>query len=214
MGSEMCIRDSSETTLFRRIVYSGNDNACIDTSTSIKTIHVLPAITNNILVTDSNRYCAGDIPMAINGLPPEGGSGSYNYQWQKFISGSWQEIAGASDEDFTPVDRVEDNTEFRRIIISGTYNGCVDTSEALALTVVPYIVNDLGLDDQTICQFTAPEPFLAEPASGGLNGIAYEWIQQQEGSSEWNTASGTTYLSSYSSDQLSLIHISEPTRPY
>ncbi|MBN2481276.1 MAG: gliding motility-associated C-terminal domain-containing protein [Bacteroidales bacterium] len=192
----------SQTTLFRRIVYSGNDHACIDTSATVKTISVLPAIANNILITDSSRYCAGDIPLTINGEQPSGGSGSYNYEWQQRISGSWQNITDAFNEDYLPDEIVEANTEFRRIVISGIYNACIDTSDALGLTVIPYIINELGLDDQIICQFTAPDPFIASPASGGLNGITYEWIQQQQGSAEWNMASGIAGLASYTSVQL------------
>ena len=46
-----------ETMLYRRIVRSGNDDACVDTST-FKTIEVLPLIVNNLIGTDSSRYCA------------------------------------------------------------------------------------------------------------------------------------------------------------
>ncbi|MBN1158923.1 MAG: gliding motility-associated C-terminal domain-containing protein [Bacteroidales bacterium] len=192
----------SQTTSYRRIVYSGNDNACIDTSSSVKTINVLPAITNNILQTDSSRYCAGDIPMAIDGEQPGGGSQSYYYEWQQRISGTWQDITGATSEDYTPDQIVESDTEFRRIVISGIYNACIDTSDAMGLTVIPYIINELGLEDQVICQFTAPEPMVASPASGGLNDFTYEWIQQLQGSAEWSTASGIANMASYTTGQL------------
>jgi gliding motility-associated-like protein len=194
----------TDTTLYRRIVYSGNDNACIDTSTAIKTINVLPALANNLLTSVSNRYCAGEVPALISGGQPSGGDDTYSYQWRIRTSGSWQYIAGAGQMSYAPVDPVEVNTSFSRVVNSGENNVCHDTSAAFSLVVVPYIINTLGLADQAICQFSAPAPLSALSASGGLGGITYQWIELQEGAGTWTNVSGTGNQPGYAPGALTL----------
>ena len=191
----------TDTTLYRRIVFSGNGNACKDTS-GIKSIHVLPRVTNNILQSASDRYCAGEIPLMIDGSPPSGGNNSYSYQWRIRTSATWTNISGAITADFTPVEKVEANTWFSRIVTSGTYNACRDTSLAFALVVVPYITNHLGVAGQTICESTAPVQLSGPAATGGLGGFTYQWIQREEGAALWENAPAASNLVNYQPDKL------------
>jgi len=46
---------------YRRIVFSGLDSACTDTST-VFTLEVVSLITNNSISTETSKYCAGEIP--------------------------------------------------------------------------------------------------------------------------------------------------------
>ncbi len=160
----------TDTTLYRRIVYSGNGQACKDTSAS-KTIHVLPLITSNIPTVDSSRYCAGDMPELITGSLPLGGNLSYSYQWQIRTSGNWSPIAGATGKDYTPDKVVDVTTSFSRIVVSGKYNACVDTSAAVVLDVVPSIQNSITVADQTICENGTPLALSGTSATGGLGGF-------------------------------------------
>ncbi len=191
----------TDTVLYRRIVFSGNDKACKDTSL-LKSIHVLPVISNNLLTTDTSRYCAGEIPGIIKGTQPSGGNASYTYHWQIRTSGNWEELPSATGRDYLPDQPVEANTQFNRIIISGSYNACRDTSEALSLDIVPYIQNNLLLSDQTICQDNTPSPFVVSPATGGLGGFTYQWIQLEEDAPDWEDAAGTADLVSYTPGSL------------
>jgi gliding motility-associated-like protein len=189
-----------ETMRYKRIVYSGNDDACIDTSAE-KLVTVLDSISNNQLVIDPVRYCAGDTPSQINGSTPTGGDGSYVYQWQIDTSGTWNIIDGAIYENHSP-QMVETNTQFRRLISSGELKvaglyACHSTSPVLSLEVIPYIINHLGLEDQTLCQHNTPLPFDPDTASGGYGNITYQWMIQEEGSTLWNNAPGTSTLSDY-----------------
>ena len=187
----------TDTTFYRRIVYSGNDRACKDTSQA-KAIDVLPALSNNLLTSASDRYCAGDIPERITGEQPAGGDGTYHYQWRIHSTGNWQYITGAGNINFSPVQQVESNTWFSRVVTSGANNVCHDTSSAFALIVVPYIINNLGVADQTICQFNTPASLAAVPAGGGLGGLTYMWIKLEDGATEWTNATGTNNLATYS----------------
>jgi gliding motility-associated-like protein len=193
----------TDTMLYRRIVFSGNDMACKDTSL-LKSIQVLPVISNNLLTTDTSRYCAGVVPAVIKGTHPSGGSASYTYQWQVRTSGNWADLPSATGRDYLPDQPVEANTQFSRIIISGSYSACRDTSDALSLDVVPYIQNNLVLSDETICQDNTPAPFIVSPATGGLGGFTYQWIQLEENAPDWENAAGTADLVSYTPGSLGI----------
>jgi gliding motility-associated-like protein len=190
-----------ETMRYKRIVYSGNDDACIHTSAE-KLVTVLDSISNNLIGIDPSRYCAGDNPVQIDGQTPGGGDiGNYVYQWQIRTSGAWSVIDGAVYESHTP-QMVETNTDFRRLVSSGQLMvagqyACHNTSPVLSLEVIPYITNLLELADQTLCQYNTPLPFEPDTATGGYGNIAYQWIAREEGSALWNNATGTATLSTY-----------------
>ena len=187
----------TDTTLYRRIVYSGNGQACKDTSAT-KTINVLPLISGNIPDTDSSRYCAGDMPELITGSQPLGGNLAYSYQWIIDTSGTWRNIAGATLKDFTPDKAVNTTSRFSRIVVSGKYNACVDTSAALVLDVVPSIQNSITLADQTICENGTPLALNGTAATGGLGGFTYLWLEKKQGLPDWSPATGI-------SDQVSFV---------
>ncbi len=193
----------SDTTLYRRIVFSGNDRACSDTS-GLRAIHVLPSISNNLPSTATDRYCAGDIPALISGSQPLGGDGTYTYQWRMRTSVNWSGITAATGKDYQPVQSVEENTQFSRIVISGAYSACRDTSPALSLDVVPRIQNSLLLSGQTICEYNTPDALNVSPATGGLGGITYQWISLEYGAADWENATGTANQVSYIPGPLSV----------
>ncbi len=191
------------STLFRRIVYSGNDNACIDTSDS-KEVVVVPSIISNNIFTDSSRYCAGDIPGIIHGWQPEGGTGTYSYKWLRKTASNWSVIAGETDSVYSPSDKFETTTSITRVVYSGQDDACIDTAASLVIDVVPYINNVLGLGDQSICEGDTPGPFNVGPAGGGLGGYIYEWLLQEEGSANWEPAPIPNDNVSYTAEPLSI----------
>jgi gliding motility-associated-like protein len=193
----------TDSNLFRRIVFSGNDRACADTS-GAKQIHVLPSIANNLLDSDADRYCAGEIPLQINGEQPLGGDSNYRYKWMINSGSSWQYIAGASAINYLPDEMVESDTRFKRVVNSGENDACFDTSADFSILVVPYIINILGVADQTICAYNTPAPLTVAPASAGLGGFTYQWIKQEEGETEWVNATGTSAQQSYSPGALTV----------
>jgi gliding motility-associated-like protein len=192
----------TDTTLYRRIVYSGNGMACKDTSAA-KTVDVLPLISNNLPSTTTNRYCAGKIPALISGTQPLGGNLVYSYQWMKNTSGTWDLIPGAILKDYTPDHIVDTTIRFSRVVLSGANQACRDTSAALLLTVVPYIHNSLASADQTICENGVPVALTVTSATGGFGGFSYQWIMQQAGSSGWSPATGLNNQVSYIPGSLS-----------
>jgi len=193
----------TDTTLFRRIVFSGNDNACSDTSNS-REVSVLPSIGSNTIFTDSVKYCAGDIPNTINGSSPTGGAGSYSYLWLGMTASEWIEIQDETGINYSPSNIFETNTSVTRVVFSGINNACKDTATPVIIQVVPYIINVLGLDDQSICENNTPAELIVSPATGGSESYSYEWLLKEEGSATWNPAPGTNNNVSYSPGPLSV----------
>ncbi len=187
----------ADTTLYRRIVYSGNDNACIDTS-DIRSVNVLPLINSNSILTDSIKYCAGDMPEIITGSSPGGGDNIYSYKWLKMTESEWFEITGEQGISYIPSDIFETTTSITRVVLSGDNFACKDTADLISLEIIPYIINILDLDSQSICENDVPSEFIGSSASGGSGSFIYEWLSQEEGQ-EWGTApepnNGISYLS-------------------
>ncbi len=199
---QISVGSLTASTEYRRIVFSGNDNACIDTS-GIKLVTVLPSITNNIITTDSSRYCEGDTPLVITGTSPSdgGGPGSYSYRWLINTGSSWDEIPGADEIDYAH-GTLSQSVQFRRIVISGDFDACLDTTSPLNLTVIPAIINNLGLTDQTICENDTPLPFSVSPASGGDGSYTYEWQIKPAAGGSWTPAQGVNNSPDYSPGSL------------
>jgi gliding motility-associated-like protein len=187
----------TDSTIYRRIVYSGNGQACVDTL-AIKSIHVLPRISNNIPSATDNKYCAGEVPLPLSGSMPSGGDLDYRYQWLIRTYGNWNSIAGATAQNYTPTAIVDTVTQFSRIVLSGPFNTCRDTSSvALVLDVVPYIQNIIVEAGQTICENSVPAALSGSPASGGRGGYIYEWLEKKQGMPGWIPAIGTNNTLSY-----------------
>jgi gliding motility-associated-like protein len=184
----------TDTIQYRRIVFSGNGQVCKDTS-GVKTIHVLPALSNNLISSDTNRYCAGSNPALLKGSQPLGGNGTYIYKWLSGTPGNWLPVNGGNLQDCRPEELLETNIQFRRLITSGEYSTCRDTSAAFLMDVVPYISNRLNLDGQTICENSTPAPMNPGPATGGLGSFTYQWYKSEEG--------GPWVIASLAADQIS-----------
>jgi len=186
----------TDSLQFRRIVFSGNDLACIDTSPA-RSVHVLPVISANFTSSDSSRYCHSDQPLPLIGNAPQGGNGTYGYQWLVRTSGSYSPIPGATDADLVYSQPLVTDTRFARIVTSGLYNACRDTSVAFLVEVVPAIVNQLELEGQTICEGDSPDALNAAAPAGGFGGYTYKWIYRTSGQPGFSDAPGVSDMQTY-----------------
>ncbi|MBN2486905.1 MAG: gliding motility-associated C-terminal domain-containing protein [Bacteroidales bacterium] len=164
------------TMYFARVVYSGNDDACIDTSNA-KTIEVLPSLGNNIVEISADLICYNTQPLAIIGSLPDGGSGSYTYQWFTKNGAAYTSISGANGQGYQPPS-LTDTAIYVRRVISGDDNACTDTSNELVIKVVPQIFNNLVSKHDTLCENNKPLPFAEYRASGGAGAFTYKWINK------------------------------------
>ena len=159
---------------YRRIVFSGLNNTCKDTSNTIK-ISVVPRITGNILESTDQTICQFTNPFIFTGSMPSGGDGQYRYQWNILNNEAalWDSITTNSlfkSYSHSKIN-VEGIVKFKRIIRSGLYDCCLDTSNSITVTVQPNIKNNVIGYDSTICYGQTPAIFVPVkgPISGGDN---------------------------------------------
>ncbi|MCF8380437.1 MAG: gliding motility-associated C-terminal domain-containing protein [Bacteroidales bacterium] len=180
---------------YRRIAFSGSENACIDTSNAVNII-VYPDLANNSISTMVDTICANLPGITIAGETPTGGKlNDYAYSWEISPNGTsgWISGAGTPDtEDFQP-GTLNATTWFRRIVYSAiSDSACSSTSNTLKIEVLPVLVNTLTSSDATICQFTNSPQINGNPASGGLPGdYRYQW-QFRESDADWADAAITS----------------------
>ena len=126
----------STTTTYRRIVISGN---CQTPSISANTVTITinpPLSNNNITAPAVTAFCVTGNPAAITGSVPQGGSGTYTYQWQSSTdNASFTDISGATSPDYTP-SAVTVTTYYRRVVTSGA---CTTPfpSGSIVITITP-----------------------------------------------------------------------------
>ncbi|MBA7576638.1 hypothetical protein ES708_18479 [subsurface metagenome] len=188
------------TLFFKRVIYSGLSDCCVDTSNQVTLIdwHKL----ENNSINTNQVICEGDDPVIISGLNPTGGSGVYNYQWQeKNAAAAWSDI-GPDAANYDP-SNLSDTTFYRRIVNS---DGCTDTSNIDTIPVHPAIINnDIltlgGLTDTTICESALPNSLAGVQPDGGIGTYSYIWKESSDGSS-WLAAGGTNINIDYAPGNL------------
>lgn len=196
----------SQTTYIRRIVLSGNDDACKDTSTYVEILNV-PAITNNS-ITASQILCQEDQAAFLTGSSPGGGYlGQYTYSWiSSTDQSSWVPATGGGANDvmtaYDPGVMSGDTTWYQRVVGSGGLElACKDTSAFIVINVLPSITNNLlSPVDDIKCQQDMPEAINGSLPGGGATVAGndptriYRWevaqIEGLPGSGDWNHPPG------------------------
>ncbi len=160
---------------YKRIVYSGLNNTCQDTSTSVH-LKSHPQITGNT-ITANQTICEGSAPATLVGSNPAGGDGTnYTYTWQYSINGTdFSNVStGGTSKDYT-VPSLMNNTWYRRVVNS---SACTDISNNVAITVDPaitnYAINIASGSHDTISIGQIPGRLEGVPA-GGLGTFTYQW---------------------------------------
>ena len=183
-----------DTVYYRRIIYSGSEDACIDTSNIISII-VHPVIQgNNILVSVSNISCEG-VPAntIVQGSGSvTGGNKVYNYTWQSmyWMGTTWADAPGTINQAVYEPGKLSDSTFFRRLISSGA---CKDTSDQVIINVHPKVINNIISADQTICYLDLPERLTDVPpgVGGGIGSYSYQWLTSSPDSLSWQNTDST-----------------------
>ena len=187
---------------YRRIVRSGLEDCCVDTTSIVVQLSSLASITNNN-ISFVQTICEDSIPDPLIGDPPGGADGNYTYIWEDSTRAStWTLISGADQIDYNPP-ALSDTTWYRRIVLSSV---CDDTSNVVVINVHPSIVNNTvstltGLVDTTICFNQVPNILIGDGLSGGDGSYVYEWEYSTD-QSTWAPAPGTRNLAGYSPEAL------------
>ncbi len=116
-----------------------DQNNCPSLPVSVIIVNPPPFIAG--LVGINQSICLGDDPVLINELvPPFGGIGGYQFQWQQSLTGSsndadWINIPGASSNEFDPP-AISQTTYYRRLVSSGSC-GTLGKDNVVEVTVNP-----------------------------------------------------------------------------
>ncbi len=179
-----------DTVYLRRIVTSG---ACKSNSNIFK-INILPNISNNI-IKDTDWVSRGNISKPIIGDSPTGGDKTYIYKWQQSTNKLvWANASGTITNTNYLVPLLNDTTYYRRIVYSGQYLACRDTSKNLPIYVLNPLSNNTISGVDTICALTAPQKLSGSLPSGGDNVYYYEW-QISANKISWDSATTIQSLS-------------------
>jgi len=186
----------SDTIYYRRVVFSGLENCCKDTSNVITIIN-LSVIANNSITADQT-ICEGFTPNYLNGSDPTGGDFIYRYLWEEsYENSTWNTATETSDgENYYP-GVLTDTIYYRRIIMSGLGDCCIDTSNKVTITVLPLIQNNTIAGDTTICQQGIPLPITGATPQKGNGSYNYSW-EESYNLTAWNSAPGTNDQINYS----------------
>lgn len=196
----------NEETYFRRIVLSGHNDACKDTSPTI-IITTKPFIDLNTISGTKDLICKGQHSGALSGSNNvTGGDGTpYLYQWEYFKKGmGWTTIASSQTVN-SPGLTLDDTTQIRRVV-SNTSGLCTSISNYLTINVLPSIINNLISPNRTVCKGTSPELFNEGSHQGGDPAhFRYQWIQSKDNES-WQNANGDSAQVVYQAGVIDTAH--------
>ncbi|MBN2813099.1 MAG: hypothetical protein JXQ80_03420, partial [Bacteroidales bacterium] len=158
----------TETTAFRRIVFSGPDNACIDTSDD-RTVNIMPPIANNRIMGSTIQYTCYNSPASLTGASPQDGFGTYGYAWeQSSDNASWESIPG-NERDLVSAP-LTTPMFFRRIVHSTpAYHECSDVSDAVEVRINPLPTGNVVNTFDTLCAGETLEVHFNVSGNGPFN---------------------------------------------
>lgn len=142
------IGNLTDTTAFRRTVFSGNDRACMNTSDSIMII-IRPLISNNYIEGSSVKYTCYNTGIQISGSnPQEGfGPGTYNFAWESSADNiQWNSLTG-TETDYQS-EPLTTSCFFRRTVYSSL---CTDVSPSVEVRINPLPAGNVFNAFDTLC---------------------------------------------------------------
>jgi hypothetical protein len=177
---------------YRRVVMNG---VCGSDTSNIIHVRILTSLDAGTIFSDQS-VCYNATPNKLEGSVPNGGNGSYTYQWQKSYNNTlFVNVNGASDS-YIP-DPVTANVYYRRMVSSANCNS--SASNSVYISVLPAINTGAINSNQSICYNTAPKVLTGETSSGGKGTFSYQW--QSTSDSVWSDIPGETTLN-YTPDVL------------
>lgn len=199
---EQIENNPSNLNLFRRVVKSGSNDVCVDTSATVL-LTDFAILRNNIVTPATQTICYNWAPAKLIGsVSPTltGGNGSYTYEWQasSVTVPAWTPVPGATGADYQPPKLLE-TTRYRRVVSSSL---CSDISAPVIITVHKPITNNIvslaaGGADTTICNNNQISFFKGLTALGGDElAYSYKWVRSPDNAT-WTDVSTASALTNY-----------------
>ncbi|GAB3202266.1 hypothetical protein GCM10027293_27490 [Pontibacter aydingkolensis] len=155
-------------------VEATNGNGC--TSSTRRAVQVLvdQPITNNT-ISGAKTVCAGGKASALFGSIPDGGSGTYTYQWQRSTDGAnFTDISGATGQGYTPTENFTKTTWFRRKV--KTEGSCAESISAAVKIEVVFSPNAPTVTSAAICPGVS-----TTLTATAMAGLTVEWYDAPQG---------------------------------
>ncbi|MGC1391396.1 MAG: gliding motility-associated C-terminal domain-containing protein [Bacteroidales bacterium] len=192
---------------YRRIVFSGEQDACKDTTKPAAIRKVWPPITNNLIKTDQ-IVGYDSIPLKLTdslGVTLGGNGINYTYLWVKDTVAFPHAPTGANgilNSEYQPPN-LKYTISFRRIVNS---SACSNTSNSVKIKVDLPITNTVSLANNTLDTIYTGQVSsklngsLPTGGSGISNDYSFKWYASHTGStlkSEWTLISDSTGINLY-----------------
>lgn len=142
-----------EATSYRRIVYSGFKNACIDTSNA-RTISLRPPVSHNFIEGSEIKYTCYNTPVNLSGSEPlDGfGPGTFAYSWEESDDkNNWTETS-ATGRDFQSQNLTSTRYFRRKVYSTPQYHECLDISSPIEVRINPLPTGNVQDMGDTICE--------------------------------------------------------------
>lgn len=187
----------TDTTWFKRVVYSGLNNCCVSYSDSV-TIHVLKAIQNNTIVGNETICQYSNPKLFTDNGNLSGGDKIYRFIWQKKGISDQQWITLNDTSKTIQYGSISEKTEFRRIALSGETDACRDTTKQnITITTIQAISNNNISQDTIICFGQNAGKLVGDNNLSAPNPIyTFEW-EQSSNATHWLKAKDKNTDTSY-----------------
>ncbi len=184
---------NSTTTYYAEAI----TGSCISSSRTAVTVNVTPTLSTGSIASNQS-ICYNTRPAGLTSSAASGGSGTYNYQWQRSTDGvNFSDIPGIISETYSPPSELTQNTWYQRAVTSGAC-GPFYTS-AVAITVYADLAAGSIGSDQTIPSGSAPSSFTSIAAASGGGGFTYQWQSSTNGVNFFDIAGATSETYTHSS---------------
>jgi len=185
----------SQTTYFRRIVLSGNDDACRDTSAFVEVLNIPYINAGSNVISADQTVCQGIQSASLAGSSPTGTyTGNYHFTWLSSTDlANWNPATGdpSVESGYDPGIMGGPDTWYRRMVEWGGQElVCKDTSTEVAITVLDSITNNIlaPLADQ-LCQGLMPANIIGQTPGGEATLRNYAWYMVERtdapGEGDW-----------------------------
>ncbi len=179
----------AENTTFRR----GTIDQNTDTAYTNEIVFLYQASTlMGGTIVNSTSLCgtSGFTPGVLNSsAAATGGTGLFAYQWEVSINGGpWNNIAGATNETYTPTSSITQPVDYRRKV---TDNCGIEYSNVISFTVgTPTDPGEISLGSTAICSPISINLSNLTLATGS-GPVTYQWQRKVKGGN-WVNVSGQT----------------------
>jgi|GEM_PF-5495654 len=184
------IHTYSTADTFDITLYVRSNRGCLDTASGEAIVY--PSISNNS-ITQDDTICAGSITDSLFGSTPQGGIGTYGYQWQSSTDTvNWTSIGSGNGSSLAP-QTLSTSTWFRRIVRSTPCDSNEShVSNRVFILVTPGITNNSISASDSICAFFAADTIRGSMPSGGNSSFSYSWEQASDSTQSATSISGAT----------------------